>query len=544
MMEKYEKYYQFFKLIIKYWNSDIAQDIGQDKEDELIEENKNEAKELVEDLKNMGPTYIKLGQLLSTRPDMLPKVYLEELESLQDDVSPIPYEEVEQIFEQEIGQSINKAFHSFNKDALATASIGQVHEAVLLSGKKVAVKIQKPGIKKQISEDLDMLLNIAHKAEKLNEDLKHFSISDSLEEFQYNLLQELDYRKEAKNLQIINENLKEFPNIIVPFIVPDYCSKKVLTMEYISGQKATDLSPFQLQGLDRKALVDEFIQAYLKQIIVDGIAHADPHPGNIHVNRDGQIVLLDLGMVARFDTGIRKSILKLLIGLGNNDAEEVNRVLLDMSLVQNTSKENLNKFKHLITRKIQENEYSTAKELKTGQSILELNKIAALHEIKLPIELVFLGKILLNLDQIIAFLSPEHQLQDTVKSYANKMLKQYMKKDLTSGSLLQNIMESKELVEELPYRLNKISKSLADKEFKMEMKVIDENRFILVIQKIANRITTGIIVAALIMGAAMIMNIDTEWKIMGYPGFAIILFVFAALVGMYLVYEILFKDET
>jgi len=539
--EKYEKYISFFKFILKYRNDDIFLEDNQEEPAEA-KEWEHSPEELVEDLKKMGPTYIKLGQLLSTRSDLLPEPFLEALATLQDDVESVPYEEIERIFQEEIGERISKAFSSFDKKPLASASIGQVHKAVLHSGKTVAVKIQRPKIQEKFIEDLETLMTLSEKAEAISEETRKFSLYDTVEELRYILLQELDYEKEADNLKRLKENMAEFKHLKVPYVVEDYSAEKVLTMEYIKGQKATTLSAFQKENLPKEKMIDDFVKGYLKQIIVDGFAHADPHPGNIHVLKSGKLAMMDLGMVARFDEIIKENILKLMIGLSDGDGEEVTKVLLEISEYDENNTD-INKFRRNVLRKVQENQDQKAENLQNGRTIMQINKIAAQLEIKLPVELVSLGKILLNMDQIIAVLTPEYKLQETVKKYMKQLMKHEMFNQLKTGNVLRNILESKELLENMPYRLNKITEDLADHQFKMKLDVIDERRFILALQKVANRIASALIVAALILGAALIMRIPTEWTIWGYPGFAVLFFIFAALIGLYLIYQILFKDE-
>lgn len=539
--EKYEKYISFFKFILKYRNDDIFLEDNQEEPAEA-KEWEHSPEELVEDLKKMGPTYIKLGQLLSTRSDLLPEPFLEALATLQDDVESVPYEEIERIFQEEIGERISKAFSSFDKKPLASASIGQVHKAVLHSGKTVAVKIQRPKIQEKFIEDLETLMTLSEKAEAISEETRKFSLYDTVEELRYILLQELDYEKEADNLKRLKENMAEFKHLKVPYVVEDYSAEKVLTMEYIKGQKATTLSAFQKENLPKEKMIDDFVKGYLKQIIVDGFAHADPHPGNIHVLKSGKLAMMDLGMVARFDEIIKENILKLMIGLSDGDGEEVTKVLLEISEYDENNTD-INKFRRNVLRKVQENQDQKAENLQNGRTIMQINKIAAQLEIKLPVELVSLGKILLNMDQITAVLTPEYKLQETVKKYMKQLMKHEMFNQLKTGNVLRNILESKELLENMPYRLNKITEDLADHQFKMKLDVIDERRFILALQKVANRIASALIVAALILGAALIMRIPTEWTIWGYPGFAVLFFIFAALIGLYLIYQILFKDE-
>lgn len=544
--EKYEKYLRFFKFIVKYWDNGILEQ-NETIFNEFLEEKKDDfnhsPEEFVSDLKLMGPTYIKLGQLLSTRPDLLPDKYLKALSSLQDDIEPFSYEEVEKIFREEIGQRISKAFQFFDPKPLASASIGQVHTAILHSGEKVAVKIQRPNIREEFVNDLETLMDLSEKAEQYNKTARKFSIHNIIEELQYMLFQELDYKIEAQNLITLKQNLKSFNKLIVPAPINDFCSHKILTMEFIDGHKVTNLSRLVIIELPVIELIDDFIKGYLKQIIIDGFAHADPHPGNISLTEDGKLALMDLGMVARFSDPLKEVILKLMIALSNNDGTKVAGILLGISRYD--SKEaNFEQFKKIIIRKTHENQNSKAKDLKTGRLILEMNKIAANNGIHFPSELSILGKILLNMDQIIASLAPDYSIQQTIRNYTEELMEQRIINELKSGYLLQTLLESKELIENLPYRLNKFTENLADNKIKLQVDAIDETRFTVAFQKVANRITIGLIITSMILGATLMMSVPTSWTLWGYPGFAILLFIFAASIGLYFIYLIIFKDET
>lgn len=541
--EKYDNYIRFFSFVLKYRNSDIFladQDSISDREE--WEDPDPSPEELAEDLQAMGPTYVKLGQLLSTRPDMLPEPYLKALAALQDSGEEIPYEEVETIFKEEIGQRISKAFASFEKEPMASASIGQVHRAVLHSGQKVAVKIQRPDVRKRFVEDLDTLMDLSGKAEKFSKEARNFSVHSIIEELRYILLQELDYNREAQNLELLKENLKDFQYLFVPGVIPGYFSRRVLTMEFVDGQKITSVSPLTLMDLPRKKLVDDLVEAYLQQIVVDGFAHADPHPGNVHLTRDHKLALMDLGMVARFGESMQENILKIMIALGDYDGDSLVTTVLEMSEYDEKTAD-IPTFTKLVLRKVQENKNRRAGDLQAGRLILKTNQIAANNHIILPTELTVLGKILLNMDQIVAFLDPDYDLEKTVRNYTQKMMRDRMLKQIKSGHLLQTILETKELTENLPHRLNKISENLAANKFRIRLDAFDEHRFIVAFQKVANRITIGIVIAALIVGAALLMRVPTDFTILGYPGLAILLFLFAASIGLYLIYKILFTDE-
>jgi len=541
------RYQKFIGFMLKYWNSDLFNQTANSalqetqEEEEMIENFDQSPEELVEDLKNMGPTYIKLGQLLSTRPDLLPDTYLKALATLQDDVPPIPYEEVHAIVEQEIGERISKAFNSFDEEPLASASIGQVHKATLRSGKPVAVKIQRPGIRKQFLDDLDTLKEIAEFAVKHTSTAKKYAFDEVLEELRHILLQELDYNREAQNLLTLGRNLKEFSLLTVPQPILDYSSSRVLTMEYIAGKKITSISPLYRMENDLSPLVDQLVEAYLKQIITDGFVHADPHPGNIHITKQDTIALIDLGMVAKFTPNIQQKILQLLIALSQDDGEATADVLLNMSETDEDS--DIKTFKKVINHLVMDGQNQMAKDMQTGRMLIQMNRIAADNGIHISVEVNILGKILLNMDQIIAVLDPEFDLRNAIQTHVHKIMRSKMYDELKPENMFSVLLETKKLSENLPERLNKITDNLANNEFRMKIDAIDEKRFTDGFQKVANRITLGLIIAAMIIGAAMLMQVPSTFTLLGYPGLAIIFFLIAAIGGIILSYIIIFKDE-
>ena len=541
------RYQKFIGFMLKYWNSDLFQQTAATALDENETEDKDSEvydqtpEELVEDLKKMGPTYINLGQLLSTRPDLLPDAYLKALASLQDDVPPIPYEEVHNIVEEEIGTRISKAFSFFSEEPLASASIGQVHKANLRSGKPVAVKVQRPGIRKQFLDDLDTLKELADFAVKHTKVARKYAFDEVLAELRHILLQELDYVREAQNLMTLGENLKEYKNIKVPQPVLDYSTSRVLTMDFVEGTKITSISPIKRLENDLSPLVDELVDAYLKQLITDGFVHADPHPGNVHLTSDNKIALIDLGMVAKFTPSMQEKLLQLLIALSQNDGEASADVLLSMSEAGDDA--DLKEFKKTINHLVMDSQNTRAHEMQTGRLLIQMNRVAAENGIHISVEVNILGKILLNLDQIVAVLEPEFDLRKAIREHVNKMMRSKVYHELKPENLFALALQTKNLAENLPQRLNKISENLANNNFRIKIDAIDEKRWTDGFQKVANRITLGLIIAAMIIGAAMLMSVPSPFMIFGYPGLAIIFFMIAAVGGIALSYVILFKDE-
>lgn len=544
---KIKRYYKFIRFMLKYWNSDIFRKTSAIAMDECSSDDEEEHKfrespeELVEDLKNMGPTYIKLGQLLSTRPDLLPDEYLDALANLQDNVSPVPYEEVREIVEKELGTKISKAFKFFKEEPIASASIGQVHHAELLSGKPVAVKVQRPGIKDQFLQDLETLDEMTQMAVNHLEKAKTYALDEVFAELRHLLLNELDYTKEAQNLKTLKKNLSQYDHLIIPAPVDDYSSARVLTMEFVSGKKITSLSPLRQIENDFSELVEELVEAYLQQIINDGFAHADPHPGNIKFTDDNKIALIDLGMVARFTPQLQEYLIALLLALSKSNGEKTANVLLKMSELNEWSDKH--KFTKTVSEVIMESENSKAKDLQTGRILIQLNRLAVNTHIKLPVEINVLGKILLNLDQIVAMLDPEFDLRKAIQNNVTEIMRRKMVNELKPENFFEMLIETKNFIEKMPGRLNKISENLANNEMKIEIDAIDEKRVTDGFQKVANRITLGLIIAATIIGASMLMQVPSDFTIFGYPGLAMIFFLLAAAGGIILTYVIVFRDE-
>ncbi|HSP11135.1 MAG TPA: AarF/UbiB family protein, partial [Salegentibacter sp.] len=475
-----ERYRKFFGFMLKYWNSELFQQTANSALDEPEDEERQTdydqtPEELVEDLKNMGPTYIKMGQLLSTRPDLLPDNYLKALATLQDDVPPIPYKDVHRIVEEEIGTRISKAFETFNEEPLASASIGQVHKATLRSGKAVAVKIQRPGIRKKFLEDLDTLEELAGMAVKHSQVARRYAFDNVLAELRRILLQELDYTREATNLITLGKNLKPYKNLVVPQPILDYSTSKVLTMDFIEGKKVTSLSPLKQLEFDYSPIVDELVEAYLQQVINDGFVHADPHPGNIQFTSDDKIALIDLGMVAKFTSGLQEHLLQLLLAISKSDGEDTAHVLLNMS-EYDEEKAKLTKFNKEISDLVMDSQTSAAKEMQTGRLLIQLNRVAANNNIHIPVEVNILGKILLNMDQIIAVLDPDFDLKEAIRRHVNEIMRKKMYEELKPENFFSFVLETKKLAEHLPERLNKISENLANNTFKLHVEAIDEER--------------------------------------------------------------------
>jgi len=543
--EHLKRYKDIAWLLVKYGRSDLVKQAGLEEvltdRRVITAEAMPEAKALADDLERMGPTFVKLGQLLSTRADLLPLPYLQALSRLQDKVEPFPYGEVEAIIDAEIGVPIPKAFASFGQAPTAAASLGQVHHARLRDGRPVAVKVQRPGIRKLIVEDLEALMEIAEFLDNHTQLGERYEFHKMLEEFRRSLLRELDYRQEAHNLIVLGENLKEFDRIVVPSPIEDYTTSRVLTMEYIEGRKITSFSPLTALEVDGAELADQVFRAYLQQIFVDGFFHADPHPGNVFLTDDGRIALLDLGMVAHISPNLQERLLQLVLAITEGRAEEAAAIATRIGTKREDFDQEafLSRFSDLIIR----HQDMNVRQIEVGTIVLEVAQIAGEVGIRLPPELTMLGKTLLNLDQVGRALDPEFDPNASILANAVKITRQRVMKSASPGHIFSGLIELKDFAERFPSRVNRILDRVANNEIEVKVNAIDEKSLMTGFQKIANRITLGLVLAALIVGAAMLMSVPTSFQILGYPALAIIFFLAAAGGGIALMLDILFYDE-
>jgi ubiquinone biosynthesis protein len=541
------RYRDLARLLVKYGRRDLVEGAGletalpADERPDIDPEAAPEAAQLADDLERLGPTYIKLGQLLSTRADILPMAYMEALARLQDEVEPFPGAEAERIIEDELGVRISKLFGTFDREPIAAASLGQVHRATLRDGRAVAVKVQRPGIRQRIMDDLDAFAEVAGFIDEHTEAGRRYGTSGMLGEFRASLLRELDYEREARNLSVLGDNLSEYQGIIVPQPLMDYTTTRVLTMEFVHGVKVTALPPVRRTELDGSALGDMLFSAYLKQILVDGIFHADPHPGNVFLTDDDRIALIDLGMVGYVSEAMQQDLLKLLIAISDGKGEDAADIAARMG-------EQLDSFDRVrytreISRLVTMHQDATVGELDVGRVVVEITRISGDNGVRQPVELTMLGKTLLNLDRVAATLAPDFDVNEAIRRNTASLMRRRMLRQVSPSRAFANALETTEFLQELPARMNRLLDRVADNQVRLRVEAIDEVELITGIQKVANRITAGLILAALIIGAAMLMQVDTEFRILGYPGLAILLFLGAVVGGIILLYEIITHDR-
>jgi predicted unusual protein kinase regulating ubiquinone biosynthesis (AarF/ABC1/UbiB family) len=535
------RYAELARLLIRYGRSDLAAGVGLDEFDapgEVDGDAEQRAEQLTADLERMGPTYIKFGQLLSTRVDLLPRAYTEALTRLQDDVEAFDFAEVEQIVTRELGVSLRHGFASFDETPLAAASLAQVHRAELRSGRQVVVKVQRPGVRETVGQDMAALGELAEFADAHTDIGRRFGLVELLRQFRQSLAGELDYQREAANLLRVRGLLAEHPRLIVPRPVEDYTTSTVLTMDYIPGRKITDVGPIGRLDLDGPAMVADLFRAYLQMILSDGFFHADPHPGNLLLTPDHRIGLIDLGMVGIVAPQLQDRIVKLLLAISDGDGQEAATILAAMGRPLEGYDEPgfRTAATELVTAAV-----GTGSQVQAGTVMVELSRLSGACGLRPPSEMALVGKALLNLDQVTTHLDPGFVPTEAIRANVAEIMRARMQ--TSPAGLLSAAIEAKDFTARLPSRVNTVLDAFAEGSFTIKVDAVDEVQFLHVLQRLATRLTIGIVLAALVLGAAMMMQVPTKSRILGYPAIAMILFLLAALAGAALLASILITDR-
>ena len=544
--QRLARYADLVRLLVKYGRSDLVRQAGLDPaladepagSDDILAA-RAEGDQLAAELERLGPTFIKLGQLLSTRTDLLPPAYLESLSRLQDEIEPFPAQEARDTIEEELGVRLSRAFEAFDETPMAAASLGQVHRATLRGGRPVVVKVQRPGIRRLVLDDLEVLENVAERIEAHTERGRLLAVTDLLDQFRRALLDELDYRKEAANLVRLREIVAGQPHLVVPAPYDDFTTGRVLTMDRVEGKKVTELSGLARLDIDGDLLARELFRAYLDQILVHGFFHADPHPGNVLLTPDGRLGLIDVGMVARVPPELRDRLVQLLLAVGERRGEEVARLAADMSEPAGDS--DMRRFTSDVADLVERRAGSSVEELDAGRLVLDLTRSCAAAGLRPPPELSMVGKALLNLDMVARILDPDVAPVEILQEQALTLARSSATPSLSG--VLSAAMEARNFAEQLPGRVNRAMDALASGSFELRVDAIDETEFLRGLHRMANRVAIGLVLAALIVGAALLSRVQTDTRIAGYPAVAFICFMLAALGGAWLVVTIAISDR-
>ncbi|TAA23210.1 ABC1 kinase family protein [Pseudoxanthomonas winnipegensis] len=535
-----ERRKQIMKFLFRYRRSGVFSGFSQDALLSTATVEDGTPDEFSRDLEALGPTFIKLGQMLSTRPDIVPPAYAVALERMQEDVSPVPAEQIRLALEAELGVRLSKIFKTFDPEPLGTASLAQVHRAVLRDGTVVAVKVQKPGVAQRLLSDLSMLRSIAGAADRLTKVGRNLRFSDWLEEFGRTLVAELDYVAEAENLERFATHLKDHPELMVPRPVWDLTRRRVLTMELVQGARVDQISPLRRTEHSMQPLSAALLRGYLDQIFIYGEIHADPHPGNLRVTPDNRLAIFDLGMVANVPPGQRETLLKLLFAAVDGRGEQVAREMLALGTqLEDFDGERFNREIGQLISRYSAHSATTSE----GRVVLDLVRTAMACGLRTPPELSMLGKALLNLDTVCRALSPELDAKAVVEGHLQHVMRARLRQSFSSPNMASELMDLQTLAREGPRRVSDILGLLSENKMQMRISGLEESHLMESLQKIANRVAAGVVTAALILASALMMRIPTASTLFGYPTIALILFFIGALLGASIVISALLGDR-
>jgi len=485
----------------------------------------------------LGPTFVKLGQILSTRPDLISREFIEEFSKLQDKVPPFSFSEVKEIFQKELGKSISDVFIEFDERPVASASLSQVHKAKLPSGEYVAVKVQRPNIEEYIKSDISILLDLAKFMDKRMINGHIYQPIEIVKEFSKSIKRELDFISEGRNIDKFRVNFKNSETVHIPKVYWQLTTSRILTMEYIVGLKVSDIDNSHDFQYDKKLISARGADMMLKQIFVDGFFHGDPHPGNIFIMKNNIIALLDFGMVGRVEESTMVNMASLLIATIGNDADKIIKVLEQMEIIgpEISAKELKIEIKDFIDKY-----YGVPlKQLEISVIMEEILEIMIHHQIKIPSDLALLVKSLVTIEGIGRELDPDFDMVAHTKPFARQLIsRRYSLSNLWNrGS--ESFREFLNFFEVFPKDFLWLIKNLRKGELNIGFQHKGLDKLIYEINRSSNRLSFSMIIAALIIGSSMILGQPVGPYIFGYPAVGIIGYLFASFLGLFLIISIL-----
>ncbi len=492
-------------------------------------------------LEELGPTYIKLGQILSTRPDLIPVDFLQELSKLQDKVPPFPAHAARKIIETELGVMLENLFAQFDDTPLASASIGQVHRAQLQDGREVALKVQRPGIQKVIEVDLEIMLHLATLMEHHIEELAFHRPIKIVEEFARTLEKELDYLLEAANMERAALNFSDDPSTYIPAVFRELSTTRVLTTECVKGIKVSDIEQLDVAGLDRKLITSRGADILLRMIFEHGFFQADPHPGNIFVLPDNVICLIDFGMVGSVDRQTRETFVDLLDGIVKKDAPKVANVLLQLTDWE--EEPDSRAFEIDVTDFMAYHLFRPLKDVRIGKLLHHLLELASRHRLRIPPNIFLMMKSLTTVEGVARMLDPEFDLFSRVAPFIRSVLLERYSPQRLSTDAFQMTADLIKFTRRFPQDLLDIARLVRRQQLCLKIEDRGLERTLSTHDQISNRLSFSIIIAALIIGSALIVISEIPPLFYGISLIGIIGFTAAALMGIWLLVAILRKGR-
>src|SRR6266516_920871 len=501
VLRKYELHHLIAKFLLSHRHEE-------EDDDTLLlparQEEDDHAEGLAKALEELGPCFIKLGQLLSTRPDVLPADYIAALSRLQDTVTPVAHEKIAAIIESELGAPISELFQSFDSTPLATASMAQVHRATLHNGDEVAVKVQRPGTRQRIEIDIEILHEMARFATRFTPYGKRYGFLQIVRELERSLSKELDFRQEAESTRLIGKQISDFKLLTTPTVYSEYTTRRVLTLSFVHGRQLAQVSREELDALDSRSIAKELLSAYLKQMVIDGVFHCDPHPGNIFLADDGRLALMDFGMVGRFDADQKDKIILLLLAFSERLGERVADTYLEM--IEIPKDVDRRAFTQDVSALVSRYHDMSGGRMAIGTALLDLTKLAQSHSTPVPTSMTLLGKAMLNLDGTIRVLSPELDPVQLIRDYMLKVMEKRVIGQISPGRVFAWVIDMKRLFENTPRRTDMIIDKLANDQLTLRLEVDHLDEAVKSMNRAANRLSLSIIVASMILGGKLVVD--------------------------------------
>ncbi|MBI5207201.1 MAG: hypothetical protein HY934_05355 [Candidatus Firestonebacteria bacterium] len=488
-------------------------------------------------LEELGPTFIKFGQIMSTRPDLLPAEFIESFKRLQDKVKPFEFSEVKNIIEKELDKPLLNVYSNFIEEPIAAASIAQVHYAVLNTGEEVVVKVQRPGIQKNILTDLRILYIIANFIDKrLGED-RLFEPLLLLDEFDRSIRREMDFITEASNTEKLHNNFKEIPYFKFSKVFWDYTTSRVLTMERLYGFRLDEKEKFELYNIDKAKIAERMVKAYLKQYFEDGFFHADPHMGNILISQEGNILMLDCGMVGYLNTDLKENFAQVFIGIVTHDFERLIEAYMRLGMM--TQPVDYPSFRQDLITFMERHLDVPIKQFKISDVFMDTIKYAKKYNIKVNVDFLLLMRSLVIIEDISRVLNPDINIVETTKPYALELLKKKITIKNFKETITKLIFDIADTSRGLPKQIRQILNMMQSGNLRFEIKNPDELKQIEHLNRIGNRIAISIILSGLAIGSSIILQNVPSPTLMGFPFFGIIGYLIAGIIGIFLIVSIL-----
>ncbi|MFJ7848702.1 ABC1 kinase family protein [Peribacillus sp. NPDC097224] len=490
-------------------------------------------------LQSLGPTFIKLGQIASTRRDIVPEEIVRELEKLQDQVTPFPFEKARQIIEAELGDSLESLFLEFQETPLATASIGQVHVARLHSQEVVAIKVQRPDILPNVETDLEILDDLTRLMEARIPWARRYQIRKMIDEFAKSLRAELDYNSEGRNGERIAKQFIDNQGIKIPKIHWDYSTKKVLTMDFIKGIKINHYKQLDEEGYDRRIIADRLANSILQQILIDGFYHGDPHPGNIVILPGNVVSLMDFGMVGRLEEEMKYQFASLVINLKRGSTTGLINTLSNMGLL--TDETDMSSLRYDIDELRNKYYDIPLSQISLGGAVNDLFSVANEHKVMIPPEFTMLGKAVLTMEAIVEELDPNFSIMKAAEPFGERLLKERFHPKNLAKKTWNQFIESAEAISELPKDIRDVSDIIKKGKLRLDINIPELQVFLHKLDQISNRLSFSIILLAfsiimvgLIVGSAIAGQANILWNIPAIE----IGFVVATLMFLLMIYTI------